>query len=184
MDLDPIREKMEKTLSFLRDELAQIRAGRATPSLVEKILVAAYGSEMPLVELATISIPEPNQLLVTPFDQSIIKEIEKAIRAHKDLGLSPVIDEEVVRIKIPPLTEERRKELTRVLNQKLEAGRVAIRQIRHEGRSMIKRVFEDGELNEDEKRSLEEKLQEITDAMNQEIQKMGDLKTEEIKGGW
>jgi len=184
MDLDAVRQRMLKTLQFLRDELVQIKTDRATPSLIEKIMIEVYETKMPLVELATIAAPEPNELVVTPFDQSIIKNIEKAISSRKELQLSPVIDEQVIRIKIPPLTEERRKELTRVLSQKLEAGRVAIRQIRHEERSQVKRMSEDGEVNEDEKRKYEEDLQELTDEMNEEIQRMGDLKEKEIMGGW
>lgn len=183
MDLDQVRQRMEKTLGFLQDELAQIKTGRATPSLIEKIMVEAYETKMPLVELATISCPDPDKLLVTPFDQSIIRQIERAIASRKELGLSPVVDEEVIRIKIPPLTSERREELSRVLSQKLEAGRVAIRQIRHEERSGLKRQFEEKEINKDEWLSQMDKLQELTDEMNEEIGKMGKIKEEEIMGG-
>jgi len=184
VDPEETRQKMEKTLDFLRDELAQIKTGRATPSLVEKIMVEAYETRMPLVELATISAPDPNEILVTPFDQSIIKNIEKAIFDRKELKLTPVIDEQVIRIKILPLTEETRKELTRVLSQKLEAGRVAIRHIRHEERARIKKMVEADEINEDEKFCQEEDLQKLTDEMNEEIQKMGQVKEKEIMGGW
>ncbi|HUW21660.1 MAG TPA: ribosome recycling factor [Candidatus Bathyarchaeia archaeon] len=175
---------MQKTLQFLKDELAQIKTGRATPSLVEKIVVDAYETRMPLVELATIGAPEPNELVITPFDQSIIKNIERAVSERHELRLSPVVDEQVIRIKIPPLTEERRKELARVLSQKLEAGRVAIRQIRHEERSNLKKLSEDGGINEDEKRKYEDDLQKLTEEMNGEIETAGEVKEKEIKGDW
>ncbi|MBN1263721.1 MAG: ribosome recycling factor [Candidatus Pacebacteria bacterium] len=182
MEIEEVKKQMQKTLSFLEQELSQIKTGRATPSLVERILVEAYETKMPLVELATITAPEPNEILVAPFDQSIIKNIEKAIGFRKELGLSPVVDEALVRIKIAPLTEEKRKELVKVLASKLEIGRVAIRQIRHEERSRLKKQFEEGEINEDERRNQETKLQELTDEMNEEIQKMGDRKEREILG--
>lgn len=184
MDEEAVKKRMLKTLNYLRDELAQIKTGRATPALVEKILVEAYETKMPLVELATITAPDPNELLVAPFDQSIAKNIEQAIAFRKELRLSPVVNGEVIRIKIPPLTAERRQELTKVLSQKLETGRVAVRQIRHEERSRIKSRLEEDETNEDEKRSDELKLQTITDETNDEIQKMGEVKKKEIMGDW
>jgi ribosome recycling factor len=183
MELEAVKKRMQKTLDFLQGELTQIKTGRATPSLVEKIMVEAYETKMPLVELATITAPEPSELLVSPFDQSIIREIERSVGRRSELGLVPVVDNDVIRIKIPPLTEERRKELTRVLNQKLEAGRVAIRQTRHEERSRLKKDFEEGEINEDERRKSEEELQKLTDEMNESIAKMGGMKEKELMGG-
>jgi len=183
MDLDAVRKKMQKGLDFLQDELAQIKTGRATPALVEKILIEAYETKMPLLELATITAPEPNEILVSPFDQTIIRNIERAIAFKKEMGLSPAVDEEVIRIRIAPLTTERREEFLRLLGQRLEIGRVAIRQIRHEERSKIKRMFEDSELNEDEKRKSEEDLQKLTDEMNEKIQTIGEAKKQEIAGG-
>ncbi len=172
---------MEEALEFLSGELATIRAGRATPALVEKMMIKAYETQMPLVELATITAPEPNQLLITPFDQSIIKEIERGISQDRELNLHPVIDGNVIRIEIPPITGERREEFVRLLNQKLEAGRITLRQIRQDKRAEIKRAFENNELSEDEKFHLEEKLQEFTDEFMKKIEKMGKVKEAELR---
>ena len=181
MDLSGIREKMEKALAFLTDELATVRAGRATPALVEKLMVEAYETKMPLVELATITAPEVSQLLITPFDQTIIKNIELAISGARALKLSAVVDEGVVRVQIPPLTAERREEFIKLLNQKLEAGRVMIRQIRQEKRIEIKRAFENEELSEDAKFQLEKDLQEVTDEFMEKIEKMKERKEAELR---
>lgn len=180
MELTDIREKMERTLEFLADELATLKTGRATPSLVEKVKVEAYETQMPLVELATITAPEPNQLVITPFDQTIIKNIERAIAVDKELKLSPRIDGDLIRIGIPPLTSERREEFIKLLNQKLEAGRVTIRRIRQDKRAEIKRAFEAKEISEDEKFRLEEELQELTDKFMEKIEKMGKQKEAEL----
>jgi ribosome recycling factor len=181
MDLTGIREKMEKALSVLSEEVATVRAGRATPAMVERVMAEVYDTRMPIVELATISSPEPNQLLVIPFDQTILRNIERAISSHKELKLSPVVDENVIRIQIPPLTAERRKEFIRLLGQKLETGRVAIRQIRQEKRNEIKRAFESDEISEDAKFRLEKELQEITDEFMEKISQMGERKEAELK---
>ncbi|MFC1790535.1 ribosome recycling factor [Patescibacteria group bacterium] len=182
MDLEEVRKRMGKTIVYLTDELTQIKTGRATPSLVEKITVDAYETKMPLVELATITAPEPNEIIVSPFDASIIKNIEKAISQRQELGLSPQVDDQLIRIRISPLTEEKRQELVRILNQKLETGRVAVRQIRHEMRSLIKQEFEDKEIGEDERKRQEDEAQKVTDEYNQKIGQLGMLKQKEILG--
>jgi len=181
MDLAEIREKMEKALAVLADELANVQAGRATPAMVEKIMVEAYETKMPLVELATISAPEPSQLLVTPFDQSILRNIQLAISQNRSLKLSSSIDGEAVRVQIPPLTAERREEFVKILGQKLEAGRVMIRQIRQQRRVEIKRAFEEEEISEDAKFRFEKELQEITDEFMEKITKMGEKKEAELR---
>ncbi len=183
VDLQESEKKMAKSLDFLRDELAQIKTGRATPSLIERIMVSAYETTMPLLELATISAPSADELVITPFDQSIIREIERAIGARRDLGLSARVDGDLIRISIPPLTTERREELVKVLGQKIEMGKVAIRQIRHEARAVIKRQFEEDEIHEDERRRLEEELEKITERMNEKIEGMSSVKEAEITGG-
>jgi ribosome recycling factor len=181
IDLDQIRKRMEQALEFLVGELGTLKTGRATPALVEKIMVEAYETRMPLVELATISAPEPDQLVVTPFDQAVIKEIERGISQDKELKLNPRIDGNLIRIKIPPLTGERREEFVKLLNQKLEAGRVTIRQIRQDMRAEIKRASENNELSEDEKFKLEEELQELTDEFMEKIEEMGKKKETELR---
>lgn len=178
--MDDIRQKMEKALEILRQDLTTIKVGRVTPALVEKVMVKTYETTMPLVELATITAPDPNQLLITPFDQTIIKNIERALAMDRDLGLNPIVDENVIRVKIPPLTEERRRELVKVLGQKLEAGRVTVRQIRHDRMMQIKREFEAKGLNEDEKFQIEKDLQEMTDDFNKKIEEMGKQKESEL----
>ncbi len=178
--MDDVRDKMIKALEFLRQDLVGLKVGRATPALIEQIQVEAYETKMPLVELATITSPEPNQLVVTPFDQTIIKNIEKALALDRELGLSPVIDEEVIRITIPPLNEERRKELVKLLGQKLEAARMAVRQIRQNKMQEIRQSFENKEISEDEKFRREKELQEITDEFNQKISEIGHQKEKQL----
>jgi len=181
MEFIEVREKMEKALGVLADELATIRAGRATPALVEKIMVEAYETRMPLVELATITAPEPSQLVITPFDQTIIKNIQLAISQNKELKLSPVVDENIIRVQIPPLTAERREEFVKQLRQRLEAGRVTMRQIRHDKRMELKRAFENNQMGEDEKFQLEKDLQELTDEFMKKIEEMGKAKEAELR---
>lgn len=174
------RQKMNKVLELLSSELAGFKAGRATPAMVEKIMVEAYETKMPLVELATIATPKPDQLLITPFDQAIIKNIEKALSMDRGLGLSPVVDGNIIRLKIPPLTEEKRKELVKVLHQKLEAARVMIRQVRAEKMAEIRRAFESKEIHEDQRRQMGEDLQKLTDEMTEKVEEMGKTKEQEL----
>lgn len=178
--MDEVRQKMEKALEILRQDLVNLKVGRATPALVEQIQVDAYETKMPLVELATITSPEPNQLLIAPFDQTIIKDIEKALALDRDLGLSPVVDGEVVRLTIPPLNEERRRELVKLLGQKLEAARIMIRQIRQTKMQEIRGAFENKEISEDEKFRREKELQDLTDEFNQKIAEIGRQKEEQL----
>lgn len=178
--MEDVRQKMEKVLEILRQDLVNLKVGRATPALVEQIQVDAYETKMPLVELATITAPEPNQLLITPFDQTIIKNIEKALALDRDLGLSPVVDGEVIRLTIPPLNEERRRELVKLLGQKLESARIMIRQIRQGKMQEIRGAFENKEISEDEKFRKEKELQDITDEFNQKIAEIGRQKEQQL----
>jgi len=178
--VDEVRQKMEKVLDLLHQELVSLKVGRATPALVEQIQVEAYETKMPLVELATIASPESNQLLITPFDQAVIRNIEKALSLDRDLGLNPVVDGETIRLTIPPLSEERRKELVKVLGQKLESGRVMIRQVRQDKMQEIRSAFEKKEISEDEKFRREKELQEITNEFNQKIAEIGKQKEDQL----
>lgn len=180
MDFAPVRQKMEGALAALRQDIVTIKTGRATPALIEQIIVEAYGSKMPLVELATITVPDACQLLVAPFDQTVVKNIEKALAVDRNLGLSPSVDGNVIRLKIPPLTEERRKEFVKVLGQKLEAGKIMIRQIRGEEMRRVRTLAQSKELNEDEAFRAETDLQKITDEYNGKIEEMGKQKEAEI----
>ncbi len=183
MDFAPVRQKMEGALAALRQDIVTIKTGRATPALIEQIVVEAYGSKMPLVELATITVPDACQLLVAPFDQTVVKNIEKALAVDRNLGLSPSVDGNVIRLKIPPLTEERRKEFVKVLGQKLEAGKIMIRQIRGEEMRRVRTLAQSKELNEDEAFRAESDLQKITDEFNQKVEEIGKAKEAEILGG-
>ncbi|PIU02108.1 ribosome recycling factor [Candidatus Shapirobacteria bacterium CG09_land_8_20_14_0_10_49_15] len=174
------RQKMSHVLELLAAELATLKAGKATPALVERIMVDAYQTKMPVVELATITTPEPSQLLVAPFDQSVIRNIEKALALDRGLGLQPVIDGEVIRIKIPPLTEEKRKELVKLLQRQLESARIMIRQVRSEKMTQLKHAFENQEIFEDDRRGQERELQKLTDEMNEKIEEIGQRKEQEL----
>jgi len=180
MDLSDLRQQMDKALAVLADEIGAIKTGRATPSLVEKIVIDTYGTKMPLMELATISAPEPSLLVVTPFDQSIIRDIERSLSMDRNLGLSVAVDSNLIRLKIPPLTEERRLEFVKLLGQKIEAGRIMIRQIRGEKMRQIKEAGQRKELNKDEVFKGEQEIQKITDEFNQKIDQMKTVKEVEL----
>jgi ribosome recycling factor len=180
MDLNDTRDKMAKALQVLAEDLATLRTGQANPTLIEKIIIEAYEGKFPLVELATITTSGPNQLLVTPFDQTIIGHIHRGLMMDRNLGLTAIVDGNVIRVQIPPLTLERRQEFTKLLHQKLEAGRVMIRQIRHEKMAAIHQAFEAKQMSEDEKFRLGEELQKITDEHNSKIDEMGQRKEAEL----
>lgn len=180
MELSVLRDQMHQVLEMFQDDLATLKTGRATPALVEKVMVEAYETKMPLVELATITAPIPNQLLITPFDQAVVKNIERALSVDRNLGLSSVVDKNVIRVSIPPLTEERRRELVKVLGQKLEAAKVMLRGVRRDRMVEIKRRFETKELNEDEKFKEEEEVQKLTDEFNEKVREAGGRKETEL----
>ena len=172
------KEKMQKALELLRHDLATVRTGRAAPSLVENIVVLAYGgsAKLRVMELATISATDPQTLTVTPYDGSIIGEIQKGIM-ESGAGLNPVIDGQLIRISIPMLSEERRQELIKLMKQKLENGKIMIRQVRHEAMDEIKK---DEGLGEDEVARLEKEIQKETDDTMSQIDEMGKRKEEEL----
>lgn len=171
--------RMKGAINSLEEDLNGIRTGRAHPGLIEKLMVEYYGVLTPLNQLATISVPEPRQLMIRPFDASTIKVIERAIIAS-DLGLTPNNDGKVIRLNLPILTEERRRDLVKVTNNRLEDARVACRNVR---RDIIKdlREFEKEKLiSEDELKNAEEELQKVIDRFILEIDKIGTNKTDEI----
>ena len=172
------REKMQKILDVLHSDLSTVRTGRAAPSLVENIVISAYSgsARLKVVELATISATDTQTLTVTPFDGSIIGEIQKGI-IESGTGLNPVIDGQLIRIAIPLLSEERRQELIKLMRQKLENGKIMVRQARHEAMDEVKK---DESIGEDEVSRLEKEIQKETDdAMNQ-VDEMGKKKEEEL----
>ena len=181
MNLGDVPVKMQKTMEFVKADIASIRTGRATPALVENIIIKAYGgsTQMRVLEMAGITTPDAQSLLITPYDSGTIGEIRRDIEAA-NVGLTPVIDNGAIRISVPALTAERRLEYVRMLHKKLEDGRVKIRQIRHEKMIEVKRQAENKDINEDERENLETELQKLTDKMMAEIELIGKNKQEEL----
>jgi ribosome recycling factor len=160
--INTAKEKMDKAVQAFTRELATIRAGRANPSLLEKITVDYYGMPTPIIQLASISVPEARLLVIQPYDKSVIKDIEKAILSS-DLGLTPSNDGSVIRITIPPLTEERRRELVKLVKKYSEEAKVAVRNIRRDANDELKKLEKNGEITEDELRGYTDDVQKLTD---------------------
>lgn len=171
--------RMKGALDNLESDLAGIRTGRASPGLVEKIPVEYYGAPTPLMQLATITIPEPRIISIRPFDPTTLRTIERAIQAS-DLGLNPNNDGKVIRLNLPPLTEERRRDLVKVVHNRLEESRVAIRNIRRDIIKDLREFEKEKMISEDELKKSEEELQKLTDKMIAQIDTIGDHKTKEI----
>ncbi len=176
-----VRSKMHKALEVTKNDLGSVRTGRATPALVEQISISAYGGsqKMKIMEMATITTGDNKTLLIHPFDPATHDEIIKGIQ-EANTGLNPVSEGEQIRITIPGLTEERRQEYLKLAKAKLEAGRVMIRQIRHEEMARLKRSFEAKEITEDERKRHEKLYQEVTDEMIAEIDQLGEMKEQEL----
>jgi len=181
MDESSIRSKMQSTLDIVSSDIGGIRTGRATPALVENIVCPAYGGtqRLKVVELATISTPDPTQIIINPWDKSIIGDIRKGI-VEANTGLNPSIDGEVIRIVIPSMTTEDREKYVKLLSGKLENGKVAVRQVRADEMHEIKNKFEAKEITEDDKFGFEKKLQEITDEFIGKIDEIGEKKKTEL----
>lgn len=183
MELDGIlaqaEGRMRKAIDALRHELVTIRTGRAAPALVEGLEVDAYGSALPLIQLAQISAPEPRLIVVQPYDRNLIRPIEKAIQAS-DLGLTPSNDGAVIRLPIPSLTEERRRDLVRLLHRKVEDGRVEIRTLRRHAHDEMRRQEKDAPVSADDFKRLEKHLQELTDRYVLQVDEIGEAKEKEI----
>lgn len=171
--------RMKKTINVLKSELATLRAGRATPSLVDKINVDYYGVSTPLNQLANISAPEPRLLVIQPWDPKSIGDIEKAI-LKSDLGVTPNNDGKVIRLVIPQLTEERRRELVKVVSKKSEECKISIRNIRREINDILKTMEKDSEISEDEFHRAQEEVQKITDSQIKDVDEVFKSKESEI----
>jgi len=180
--MDPIAletsSKMQKVIELIKQDIATVRTGRATPSLVENIIVNAYGgsAKLKVIELATIAAQDNSTLVITPFDHSTIHEMEKAIQ-EANIGISPVVDSSVIRLTLPPLSTERRQELIHLMKQKSENGKVMLRQIRQESMNQIKN---DDSLSEDDVKRLEKEVQGITDKMVGLVDSIAKQKEEEL----
>lgn len=176
---ETIEARMDKTIDSLKDSFNTIRTGRANAAIFDKVRVDYYGTKSPLNQVATIAIPEARSVIITPFDKSLISEIEKAIQVA-DLGLNPSNDGKVIRIAIPALTADRRKELVKQAKTVAENSRTAIRNIRRDGNDDLKKQEKAGELTEDGLKSETDKLQKLTDKYIEEINKVYDAKEKEI----
>ena len=180
--LEDARDRMGKSIDSTRHELATVRTGRASPHLLDRVNVDYYGAQTPLKQIASVNASEARLLTITPYDKSSIKSIEKAI-LESDLGLTPSNDGNLIRLTIPELTEERRKELVKVVHQLAEDGRVAIRNIRRDCMHHLRDLRKSGEAGEDEERRAETELQKLTDARVKDIDDLLKGKEEEILGG-
>lgn len=172
-------ERMQTALNLLEEDLSAIRTGRASPALVERLPVDYYGTHTPMIQLASISVPEPRQLLIRPFDPHTLKDLERAILAS-DLGLTPNSDGKVIRLNLPQLTEERRHELVRVVHNRMEEARVKIRNIRRDLIRDLRDFEKESLISEDDQERGEKELQELTDKMNEKVNEIGEFKEKEI----
>jgi len=173
------KDRMTKAVEALRRELATIRTGRAHPGLVEHLRVDYYGVPTPLNQLATISVPDPRLLTIQPWDRQAMGAIEKAI-LKSDLSLTPTNDGAIIRLSIPQLTEERRRELAKVVHKKVEEGRVEIRNIRRDGHDELRRLQREKLISEDDQFRGQEKLQKLTDEYVQQVERVGEEKEAEL----
>lgn len=178
-DLDDLKRRMEGALTALQREFGGLRTGRASTSLLEPVVVDAYGGSMPITQLATIGAPDPRMLSVQVWDKSTVKAVEKAIR-ESGLGLNPIAEGENIRIPIPELTEDRRMELAKVAGKYAEQTKVAIRNIRRDGMDALKDLEKNGEISQDDHRNRSQKIQSLTDDYIRKVEESLESKTKEI----
>lgn len=174
-----LRQKFEKVMELIKEDMATVRVGRAKPDLVENLPVLAYGTKMRLVELATIQAPDSNMILITPYDKSVIREIEKAI-SESEMQLSGAVSGDSIRIVIPPLTQERRIDFVKLLKQKTESGKIMLRQARQDVKEKVDALKEQKTVSEDDIYMLHEQLDKITGEYNEKVEQMSRGKEEEI----
>ena len=177
--LSGVEHKMARAVEAMQRDFQGVRTGRASTSLVERIHVDYYGTETPLNQLAGISVPEPHQIVIQPWDRSVLGSIEKAI-IKSDIGLTPNVDGTVVRLNIPALTEERRRELVRVVHKRMEEARVEIRNLRRDAADSLKKEERDGAVGADEGRRQLDLLQKTTDRFIAEVDRLGEVKEQEV----
>ncbi|CDP54267.1 ribosome recycling factor [Paradevosia shaoguanensis] len=177
--LEALKTRMQKSIASLKEELAGLRTGRASASLLEPITVEAYGARMPLTQLATVTVPEPRMLSVQVWDRSMASAVERAIR-DSGLGLNPASEGTVIRVPLPELNQERRKELTKVAHNYAEQARVAVRHIRRDGMDLLKKLEKDGDMSQDDSRGKSDLVQKATDSAVAEIDQIVATKEQEI----
>ncbi|HEX2137741.1 MAG TPA: ribosome recycling factor [Microvirga sp.] len=178
-DLDDVKRRMQGAVNALKHDLGGLRTGRASPTLLEPIHVDAYGSMMPLTQVATVSVPEPRLLSVQVWDRNMVGAVEKAIRAS-DLGLNPQTEGQVIRLRIPEMTEQRRKELVKVAHKYAEEARIAVRHVRRDGLDLLKKLEKDHAISQDEEKRQSDQVQKATDHAIEEIDKILAAKEKEI----
>ena len=177
--INKIRPEVDKVMAFLEAEVAKIRTGRANPSLVEDVVVDCFGQKFPLKQLATITIPEPRQILIQPWDKSYVEGIVSALQ-KTGVGANPIVDKDNVRISLPPLTEEYRKDLLRLLSEKQEQARQAMRKWREEAWREAQDLAREGKIREDDKFRAKDDLQKLIDEYNKKIDELGERKKKEV----
>ncbi|MDP3883191.1 MAG: ribosome recycling factor [Candidatus Staskawiczbacteria bacterium] len=177
--LDKAKPEFEKAFKFLEGEMAKIRTSRASPALVEDIVVDAFGSKFPLKQLGSISTPQTNQIVIQPWDNSYIEPIEKAI-SQSGLGMSAVVDKNLIRLNLPLLTEEYRQQLTKILNEKAEQAKQTMRHAREEAWSKIQTAQKDKEISEDDKFRGKDELQKVVDEFNEKVKNLVEKKKNEL----
>lgn len=177
--MQDIKIELEKTIEFLKKELSKLRVGRATPALVEDIKIDYYGTSTPLKQLATINTPESDLIVISPWDRSSLGTIEKAMAASS-LGINPIVDKDIIRLKIPPLTEERRKEFVKLLHQHVEEAKITIRNIREKIREEIKNKVGNSQMAEDERFKKIEEIDKLIKEYNSTIDTIKEAKEKEI----
>jgi ribosome recycling factor len=179
LDLDDTGKRMKGAVAALKHEFGGLRTGRASASLLEPVVVEAYGSSMPITQVGTINVPEPRMISVQVWDRGMVQAVDKAIRSA-GLGLNPMIDGSLIRVPIPQLTEERRKELGKIAHKYAEAAKVAVRNVRRDAMDLLKRLEKDHHLGEDERKTQEDKVQKLTDQTIKEIDDALTVKDKEI----
>lgn len=178
-ELKELTEKMDKSISALQSEYASIRTGQANASLLDRVFVEYYGSRTPVTQVASVTVPQARLIVIQPWDKSLLKEIEKAI-LQSDLGLTPMNDGNLIRLAIPQLTEERRKELSKVVSKKSEEGKIAIRNIRRDGMDFMKKEAKKSDVSEDIISAVEDEIQKLTDKKIKEVEDVTAKKIKEI----
>ncbi len=179
--IDKIKPEMEKVIDFLEREIAKIRTGQASPSLVEDIIVECFGQKLPLKQLAAISCPEPRQIVIQPWDKSYIESIEKAV-SRSSLGIAPVVSKDLIRVSLPVLSSEYRERLEGVLSEKMEEAKKTIRHWREEAWKEIQEDFKESKIREDDKFRGKDELQDLINEYNKKIEEIGGRKKKEIMG--
>lgn len=178
-EIKKLTEKMDKSLQSLKSEYASVRTGQASASLLDRIVVDYYGTMTPVTQVATVQVPEARMIVVQPWDKGLLKEIEKAI-LQSDLGLVPMNDGNIIRMAVPQLTEERRKDLCKVVSKKAEEGKVAIRNIRRDGNDFLKKEEKKSEVSKDVIKETEDAIQKLTDKKIKELEELTEKKIVEI----